>query len=178
MTTISAHVVQPTVPMFHAEVAVRQKDGARFAERESAFAIIGDPLEELPLSGLPISVDSLFEWAICAKLAEIDGRRTKKELAKQVPALRRHALHDLIITDGSLRFVTAPGPGITEYVGVGAGLSVIEALLTLDPSYFRRIPMTSCSKTLDFEGCYRASTGDAYVQIETRGRQDGEPRNR
>ena len=91
----------------------------------------------------------------------------------RVPALKKLLMHELPGAGGPLVLTDKPGPGAVEYIGVGVGLSAVDRLLNLDASYFSRIPSTPSSKTLDFDGVFRASTGKAYVQIEVKGRVNG-----
>lgn len=176
MTTLDATPTQIALPTFKIDIAVRSDDAQVFGAREDAYALIGDGCQQLVEDGFSFDVDEFFSWAVCQEMCDLDGRRTRTELAARIPALKGFVMRDLPVLGGDMRLIEPPGAGTVEYIGVGLGLMVLDRLLQLDPSYFRRIPETSDHKTLDFEGSYRASTGAAYIQVETRGRVDGNNR--
>jgi hypothetical protein len=166
--------VELAKPTFRLDVAVRDSDVKKLADRTDIYATIADPLNTLLQTGLSISDDELFGSAICQELGDVDGRRTRSELAGRVSALRLFVSRDLPRADGPLVLTGKPGEGVVEYLGVGVGLTLVDRLFALDSSYFRRIPELrgNGNKTLDFEGCFRASTGSFFLQIETKGRTD------
>jgi hypothetical protein len=166
-------IVQAATPLFQVDVTVRPADLSKYRNRQDAYSIIARQVREARRSGLSISADELFSNAVCARLGDVPGRRTKQELASRVPDLKNWLMHDLPVASGPLVLLDDPGPGTVEYIGVGVGLTVVDRLMALDASHFRRIESTSSTKTLDFDGVFRASTGTAYVQIEVKGRVDG-----
>lgn len=174
MTADPGTVIQVATPTFWIEIAVRDEDAQKLADRSDIYAMIADPLNALLQTGMSISDDELFGNAICQELGDVNGRRTRQELAGRIPGLRAFVSRDLPAADGPLVLTGDPGEGVVEYLGVGAGLALVDRLLTLDSSYFRRIPELRGKgrKTLDFDGCFRASTGRAYVQVEAKGRTD------
>jgi hypothetical protein len=173
VTAAVGTIVQLAAPVFQVDVTVRREDIGRYRRREDVFSIIAPQMRQIRRSGLAISEDELFSNAVCARLGDVPGRRTRQELAARVPDLRDWLMHDLPIAGGPLVFTDEPGPGAVEHIGIGVGLAVVDRLMKLDASHFRRIQSTSSNKILDFDSVFRASTSTAYVQIEVKGRVDG-----
>ncbi len=64
-----------------------------------------------------------------------------------------------------------PTRHITEYMGVGAGLSLTKRIFNFTDADFSIIKETSLNKTLDYN--YIASTGEKILEVETKGTHDG-----
>ena len=172
MMASSGTVVQVAVPTYHVDVVVRNGDLQQFDALVRAQQAVSRHLATMVRDGLDITADELFGHAICQELGNVDGRRTRKELEGRIDGLKGFVMRDLPGASGALVLTSKPGEGVVEYLGVGTGLAVVDRLLTLDSSYFRRIPERRGAgrKTMDFDGVFRASTGREYVQIEAKGR--------
>lgn len=139
MTSTEGNVVQIGVPTFHVDIVIRDNNYQQFAGLMAAKEHSRDRLAAVLQNGLDISADQLFGYAICQELGNLPGRRTRQELASRIPGLRGFVMRDFPPDGGPLRLTGEPGEGVVEYIGVDTGLALVDYLLELDSSYFRRI---------------------------------------
>lgn len=176
MTAVPGNIVQIVVPTYHVDVVARDGNLRQFDSLIQAAEPIRGRLTTILRDGVDFTPDELFGHAICQELGDVDGRRTRQELAGRIAGLRGFVTRDLPENGGDLALTGDPGEGVVEYLGVGCGLVIADRLVGLDSSYFRRIleRRGAGRKTLDFDGAFRASTGAVYIQLEAKGRTNAD----
>ena len=150
-------------------VVLRQGDDQKLSDPKNPLNKYLTHINGVISVGLKISFEELFAYCLYLNWLDQPGWKYNRELALKVPAFRGMFESFISENKGKILLTREPTRHIIEYLGVGAGLSLIKRLVGFTDADFARIKETS-HPTMDYT--YNASDGEKILEIETKGTHD------
>lgn len=159
-------------------VVIDEEQIDAFSTQDNPARVLLPAIKQLAASGLEVSAEELFAYSLYVESMEEDGWRTYKDMQRKLPG-RRNKFDDYISTENNrARLKRPPAGDITESMGVGATLAASTRILGVANADFVLIPITSKTKSLDFNHRIVASDGASTFQVEAKGCTDGKNKDK